>query len=528
MSETTTSTVHTPEQVQSQAAANRYTAMVARWSNAEVPEDCCESMGLAEYQAMLVRSAEGFEEEQHRLPRCLAELDAWLTGTKGTAFAAYLAAHPLPTTANQEPAAEQAKAPEREPADPNESTVEAEIEAQAELLAQSDKHLAAARKAKLKAEKGLRDGMLECGRESSDYIRCREMTGHDLDAIMDTLAGRLNAYSSRHPDRALILGQVAAFQACRLLCSDVNPTHTKKLAERLGTMAWGCFEQGWALLVQSKRKKSEGCKYVVTTYFLLRGMDADAWMTWLKANYAPATVGRTIKEARLLFKAAGRAEILDRNPFEDLKAGAPPDKDRQFFVTREVTQRVLHACPDVEWRLIVALSRYGGLRCPTEHLALTWPDVDWERGRFRVTSPKTEHYGCKGERWVPIFSELRPYLEEAFDLAKPGALHVITCKRDVRQNLRTRFVKIIRRAGLTPWPKPFQNLRASRETELAAVYPLHVVCAWIGNSTLIAQKHYLQVTEEVFRRGAESSAATVRTGSHRFANLAGNPWSCGC
>jgi hypothetical protein len=113
---------------------------------------------------------------------------------------------------------------------------------------------------------------------------------------------------------------------------------------------------------------------------------------------------------------------------------------------------------------------------------------------------------------VPIFPELRPFLEEAFEQAEPGTVHVITSKRDAEQNLRTRFMKILRRAGLTPWPKLYQNLRASRETELAAVYPLHVVCAWIGNSTLIAQKHYLQVTEEDFRRGAQSGAESGAVG----------------
>src|SRR5262249_8493920 len=124
----------------------------------------------------------------------------------------------------------------------------------------------------------------------------------------------------------------------------------------------------------------------------IKRSDADAWAIYLKAKYAPATVGRTIKGARQLFKAACRADILNRNPFEDLKAGAPPDKDRQYFVSQEATQRVLDACPDHEWRLIVALSRYGGLRCPSEHAALEWTDVDWERDRFRVTSPKTEHH----------------------------------------------------------------------------------------------------------------------------------------
>ena len=33
----------------------------------------------------------------------------------------------------------------------------------------------------------------------------------------------------------------------------------------------------------------------------------------------------------------------------------------------------------------------------------------------------------------------------------------------------------IKRAGLTPWPKLFQNLRSTRETELAETFPLHVM-----------------------------------------------------
>src|SRR5581483_10043412 len=84
-----------------------------------------------------------------------------------------------------------------------------------------------------------------------------------------------------------------------------------------------------------------------------------------------------------------------------------------------------------EWRLLFALSRFGGLRCPSEHLALTWQDVDGERSRFRVDSPKT------GIRWVPIFRENRPYLEEAFELAPEGAVDVMTRCRDAAVNLRT-------------------------------------------------------------------------------------------
>ena len=67
-------------------------------------------------------------------------------------------------------------------------------------------------------------------------------------------------------------------------------------------------------------------------------------------------------------------------------------------------------------------------------------------------------------------------------------------------NLRTQFERLIRRVGLTPWPRLMHNLRASRETELAAEFPLHVVTRWLGNTPKIAMKHYLQVTEDDFAK----------------------------
>ena len=228
--------------------------------------------------------------------------------------------------------------------------------------------------------------------------------------------------------------------------------------------------------------------------------DADGWAAALAENYAPATAGRTIKRARQFFKLAIRDKIVTENPFADVKASGQANKERQFHIDLETIARVIDAAPDHEWRLIIALSRFGGMRCPSEHLALRWQDMDWERSRFRVDSPKT------GERWVPMFPELRSHLEEAFELAQEGAVYVVNRYRDSNANLRTTFTKIIKRAGVKVWPKLFHNLRASRETELAAVYPIHVVCEWIGNSAAIAAKHYLTVREEDFERATQGGA----------------------
>ena len=99
-----------------------------------------------------------------------------------------------------------------------------------------------------------------------------------------------------------------------------------------------------------------------------------------------------------------------------------------------------------------------------------------------------------------MFPELRAYLEECFDLAEPGSEFVITRYRDTNANLRTQLLRFIRRAGVQPWPKLFQNLRSTRETELTDDFPMHVVCQWIDNSQPIAAKHYLWVTDDHFSR----------------------------
>jgi len=171
-----------------------------------------------------------------------------------------------------------------------------------------------------------------------------------------------------------------------------------------------------------------------------------------------------------------RPQAIDpREPVADMKGcGVQANRARDHFVSRDDTAKLLDACPDSQWRLIVVLSRFSGLRCPSEHLALKWCDVNWGRDRIRISSPKTEHHAGGDSRTIPIFPELRPYLENAWDSAEPGTEFVITHYRHANANLRTQFQRIIRCAGFEPWPKHFQNLRASRATELAAEHPAYV------------------------------------------------------
>ena len=231
---------------------------------------------------------------------------------------------------------------------------------------------------------------------------------------------------------------------------------------------------------------------------------------------SPNTARKRISNAKQFFEDAVQRELLSRNPFAGLKGSVGSNRERDHFITREDTQRILDACPNAQWRLIFALCRFGGLRCPTEVLALRWNDIDRSRGRIRVTSIKTEGHEGKGIREIPLFPELSQVLDEAWDQAECHEEYVITLYRDPNTNMRTPFTRILKRTGLKPWPKLFQNLRASRATELAREYPGYVAAAFIGHSTAVANKHYWQVTDEDFERAIQGSSKVTQNATQHL------------
>ncbi len=235
----------------------------------------------------------------------------------------------------------------------------------------------------------------------------------------------------------------------------------------------------------------------------IRAGDAVLWRQHLiDSGLARATVNRRITTAKAFFAAAVRQGIIRESPLAGLTGGTQINHARQFFVTREAVSKLIDAAPDAQWRLLIALSRFAGLRTPSEPLLLTWADIDWDRNRMTIHSPKTEHHPGQDSRVIPIFPEVMPALRECYDLAEPGSQYVITRYRSAAANLRTQLQRIATRAGVKPWPKLWHNMRASRQTELAEAFPMQVVCAWIGNSAAVARDHYLQVTDDHFSRAA--------------------------
>jgi len=250
--------------------------------------------------------------------------------------------------------------------------------------------------------------------------------------------------------------------------------------------------------------------------------DANLWRTYLtEQGLSAATVNKRCGNAKVFFKVALKKNLVELNPFSELDSKSIANKSRQYFLERKDADKILDACPDSEWKCIFALCRYGGLRCPSEVLMLRWSDVNWEQGKMLIHSPKTERHEGRESRIIPIFPEILPHLQDVFDAAEPGSEYVITRYRSMNCNLRTQLQRILKRAVVKPWPRLFQNLRASRETELATKYPLHIATAWIGNTARIAERHYLQVPDSFYERAVRLPNETEKA-AQNTAHLAQN------
>lgn len=246
--------------------------------------------------------------------------------------------------------------------------------------------------------------------------------------------------------------------------------------------------------------------------------DADAWRKAIAdSGLAPATVAKRCHVARTIFRRAVRWGMIQSSPFADIRTGPQSNPDRAFYVSPTTIRAVLDACPSDEWRAIIALARFAGLRCPSEIVALRWGDVNWEKGRLTVRSAKTAGHEGHAVRVVPIAPELAPILQDLFDRAEVGVEAVIprlAGPMGGSANLRTTFHKIIHKAGEKPWPRLFHNLRASCATDWVERFPAHVVAGWLGHSPLIAARHYLQTRDAHFNLAAGIGEAATNPATH--------------
>lgn len=218
---------------------------------------------------------------------------------------------------------------------------------------------------------------------------------------------------------------------------------------------------------------------------------------------APAHRSGIVKRIKTIFNWGVNNDLIKTNPFKTITAGSQKNRSRQYYITPKETALIIEACEHTangdEWAVMCALARYQGLRVPSESRALRWSDVDFKKKEIHITAQKT-----KNERTMPLFDETAAILKRLQDNQKRDGTFLDSpfVLRHVRMvtNPGTTFKKIVFRAGVENYPKPFQNLRASAATDVNKKYGPTAESMWIGHGTAIAEGHYLMVDPETLER----------------------------
>ena len=213
----------------------------------------------------------------------------------------------------------------------------------------------------------------------------------------------------------------------------------------------------------------------------------------------PASVAMNIRNCKTIFEKAVTMDIIDFNPF-DRESGAAPDVDRDWAeITHDDLGSILDHCPNDGWRAMFALCRWAGLRL-NEALDVRIQDINFQTGMIQVANWRGNGKVTtkKKARLVPMRPELAKLLTANLEGAKDGSLGPTD---DVQEgDLHRDATAIIARAGIQAYAKPFHTLRKCCESEWMETYPVPDVCRWLGNSFMVAMKHYVRATPETIAK----------------------------
>jgi len=239
-----------------------------------------------------------------------------------------------------------------------------------------------------------------------------------------------------------------------------------------------------------------------------------------------STVSGHLRKITSLFNYMVKAELITKNPFADIRTPMKRDKSNDYYVSIEETNAYIDAVTHPQWKAIIAIARYCGVRGPSDLLYMQRKHVDFKKKQ--VTFPSIKN----GNRVCPLFPEVVEHFKFLCDResdpngflfkditegghGKKGNWDAVRASGKLKDlNLRKTPNSAYRRAtGENPIPKFFKNCRATRVTELIKMdgFSQHSVCEWIGHTEAISNEHYLMMMDEDHKRATESKGTPKST-----------------
>lgn len=246
-----------------------------------------------------------------------------------------------------------------------------------------------------------------------------------------------------------------------------------------------------------------------------------------------STANKHCLKAREWFEKAKNHGWVDANPFRNLRGlrqARPRKPDEIPYVPIDVINELIDDAVDNEWKLLLGLWRFAGLR-QLEPLELKVPFVSWSSERMTVYSVKNQRYEDKKERVIPIWPELRPYLmqqcEDAQDAGSQWLIfkrryeydrHKGTESRAPGSTITTRMKDQMLRLGIPSWSDLFNALRSSGETDRlnqkdqdgSLMFHPQDVAYWWNHSEAVQRKHYYTVAPSAYAKATATEKGDNR------------------
>ena len=230
----------------------------------------------------------------------------------------------------------------------------------------------------------------------------------------------------------------------------------------------------------------------------------DLWKNELMETRTKATVAGYLKKFKRLMSLAKRHKYIDRNPFIDdegklqIKIPSQINEDRKCYVPPDQVQQLLDVCT-TSLKAVVVLSRYCGLRVPSEVSTLKWADIDWHKRTLKAYRQKNNRVSI--QPLLPIvFDHLRALWETSpsqEEFIFPNYAKNPNAAKAIGQTLR----RILIANNQEVWPKITNNLRASLSTDLKNQgFPAKAVDQWLDHSEKVASDHYDIITTAEFTK----------------------------
>ena len=174
------------------------------------------------------------------------------------------------------------------------------------------------------------------------------------------------------------------------------------------------------------------------------------------------------------------------------RIGTP--RGRVVFHTPEEIDKILAACPNEKWRIIVLLGADAGLR-RGEIMQLKWEDVDFQNNQLYIAPNKTIYH-----RFVPMTEALRNTLE----IVKKDAINEFVINAGqygtrVRKEYLTKSYRLITKAaGVPSFLHKLRHTFASHLVQNGV--DLYVVSKLLGHSSIKMTEIYAHLLPDNFQK----------------------------